>query len=382
MKFNSLSVRAVCLSLVVIGVGAVETPWVLNPTDEFSQGLPDIDPLLGHAPKPLIFNDQINLKDGLDSQVQKELDELQIQARTLGTTPFQALKAGQAAWLLGLIHLHGAGVSVNSALANQWFVISASHGYKMAIAGLAWCFYDGCQKNPDFSQALEHARSLLSVDRARAEYIMWLIEEKLRPLQGWSEEKNKEISSIPSPLLRQAADGGDIHAMLELGIYWAQKKDYQRALAWFDRASPMSRAAKNNAKWVRTQISSGSPQAEGKVTLKPAPTADGLFLLARQFHRGDGVAMNYAEAIRLYRKADSAGSIKARKMLILIFSRVTTEGTIDLTWMRQLADMDIAAVVPKQLEVTEVTSLQREITPLLDLLPLTWRERMTWQSIN
>jgi hypothetical protein len=50
--------------------------------------------------------------------------------------------------------------------------------------------------------------------------------------------------------------------------------------------------------------------------------------------------------------------------------------------MRQLADMDIAAVVPKQLEVTEVTSLQREITPLLDLLPLTWRERMTWQSIN
>jgi TPR repeat protein len=88
------------------------------------------------------------------------------------------------------------------------------------------------------------------------------------------------------------------------------------------------------------------------------------------------VALNYAEAIRLYRQADAQGSGHAKRMLSLIYSRTTPEGGLDAVWMRQLADLDVNAPVPKQDVALGASALRREPTPLIDLLPTKWRQWM------
>ncbi len=382
MKSIHLTYLSALLGCWVSAAQAADVRLGGEPKSEVTQGLSDVEGLLGTSRQPLISPQETNMNGRLDGQAQRELNQLQAQANGPASNPAQKARAGQAAWILGLIHLHGAGVPLNPAQAKQWFLRSAAYGHPMASAGLSWCAYDGCQTSPDFSEALTQAQSLMSVDRPRALYMMWLIEEKMRPLHEVNPSVANEAPATPSPLLQQAADGGNIHAMLEVGIFWVQKKVYRNALVWFERASPDSMAAQSNAQWVRKHLAQEQSARQTPSSNTLGQSADALFSRARQYHRGEGAPVNYTEAVRLYRRAEAAGSIKARKMLSLIFSRVSPDGTMDLSWMRQLAEMDVTAMVPKQEESTESTLMQREPSPLTDLMPLNWRRRVSKQPVS
>ncbi len=382
MKTIHLTYLSALLGCFVSGAQAGDVRLGGELKSEVTQGLSDVEGLLGTSRQSLVSPQEMNMNGRLDGQTQIELNQLQAQANGPTSSPAQKARAGQAAWILGLIHLHGAGVPLNPAQAKQWFLRSAEYGHPMARAGLSWCAYDGCQTYPDFAEALTQAQSLMSVDRARALYMMWLIEEKMRPLHEVNPSVANEAPAAPSPLLQQAADGGNVHAMLEVGIFWVQKKVYSNALVWFERASSDSMAALANVQWVRKHLAQEQSARQTPSSNTLGQSSDALFSRARKYHRGEGTQVNYTEAVRLYREAEAAGSIKARKMLSLIFSRISPDGTMDLAWMRQLAEMDVAAIVPKQEESTESTLMQREPSPLMDLMPLKWRRWVRNQSVS
>ena len=198
----------------------------------------------------------------------------------------------------------------------------------------------------------------------------------MRPLHELNSQHRHPSKSAQSMLLQQAATGGSVHAMLEMGINAVNASEYQQALIWFERAVPQSEAARVNVQRVRKYLDNEQSEKQRTMGGLAAQSAESLFTQARRHHRGDGVTVNYVEAIRLYRASEAAGNPDARKMLLLIFSRTSPDGNIDLTWMRQLAERDISSAVPKQADPAESSLMQREISPLIDLLPVHWRNRV------
>ena len=85
---------------------------------------------------------------------------------------------------------------------------------------------------------------------------------------------------------------------------------------------------------------------------------------------------NFVEAIRYYRLAESRGSVEARRMLGLIYSRPMPDGSVNAGWMQQLAYVDAATTIPTVGVSSNAHILHREPTPLYDLLPAFWRQQM------
>jgi TPR repeat protein len=91
-------------------------------------------------------------------------------------------------------------------------------------------------------------------------------------------------------------------------------------------------------------------------------------------HRGIGRTPNYSEALRLYAKAASRGSVAAQRMLQLIYARPAPQGGVDILWMQQLAQVDPGVVPSSAIVPDGVQIWQREPTPLYDLLPTFWQQ--------
>lgn len=334
-----------------------------------SQSLPDVAPLLEPRQEPGSPEfDSRNLKPLSPAQA-TELEQLRTMAEksTHASTHDDAV-AARAAWILGLLYLHGSGVRADAAQARHWFEISYDKGEAMASAGLAWCELQGCGHFPEPDQAKKWIHILQRVDSPRANYLNWVAKTLLSPING----KN---GTLPNRhLLVAAANAGNVHALIELGIESAALNKTDKALTYFDRASAHSPIAAGNAKLLRDRRAQQRAAAQTQ-TSKPVTSTDAqtLFKEAQKYHRGEGIPANYNEAVRLYKMADRLGSIEAKRMLDLIFARALPDGQIDMVWMRQLSDADVTGKTPHFNTPSAVKLLRREPTPLYDLVPKLWK---------
>ena len=119
----------------------------------------------------------------------------------------------------------------------------------------------------------------------------------------------------------------------------------------------------------------GEPWASAGLASLAFLSAEDLLASAQRFHRGQGRPANYAEAIRLYLLAESKGSVEAIRMLALIFSRPSPTGELDVQWMQELSHLNLSKLAPTLTTITGARMLQREPSPLFDLLPEVWRKR-------
>ncbi len=277
-----------------------------------------------------------------------------------------------AAWVLGLLYLHGIGVASSPAEAAKWFECAHSLGEPLAVAGLAWCDIEGCKAQPNPALARRWLPALRAVNLPRAQYLQWLIDARLSPLQIVSPSMQSHTNLRPDmglpnrQWLLTAAQGGDVQATIELGLESVAANRLEQALVYFRAVAARSQVAAANTALVQERL-----QAPSKIA---QPTsADETLALARRNHRGEGQPANYVEAIRLYQMAQNQGSVQARKMLELIFSRPQANGHVDIAWMQQLAYANYAKDAVVLGSVSPHNTLQRESTPLFDLLPALWR---------
>jgi TPR repeat protein len=304
-----------------------------------------------------------------------EIARLRATARTpaaAGAVQGQA----QAAWVLGLLYLHGIGVAASPAEAATWFERAQMLGEPLAPAGLAWCEIEGCKNSPNPAAARRWIMQLREVDLPRAQYLQWVMETHLSPLQIAAPGLRGEPAAtglLPNrQLLLSAAESGDVHARIELGFESVADNRLADALEHFRAAAPRSAAASANAALLSERLRSMTDSRRLQAP-RPPLSSDDAFARAQRNHRGEGQPANYVEAIRLYRLAQSQGNVQAKKMLELIFSRPAVNGEIDIAWMQQLAYIDLSkdAVMVDGATVRRV--LRREPTPLVDLLPPFWR---------
>lgn len=269
-----------------------------------------------------------------------------------------------ASWLLGLIYLHGAGTTRNNAQAQHWFEQAWALGEPWAAAGLAWCALDGCATSPDTAAAERWISRLRTLNEPRALYLEWLLHRRTAPMGT-----NPQMAMAEQGLVRAGA-AGDVQALIELGMQAVAKGNLGPALLQFQAAAGRSEIARDNASWVAQRL-------RHEHQAGTATTADELLAQAQRAHRGEDQIANYSEALRLYQLAQSRGSLAARRMLSMIYSRPGPNGELDVQWMRQLAFADPSVPSPLPGQVPPAHGLQREPTPLADLLPPIWRRRIT-----
>ena len=283
-----------------------------------------------------------------------------------GNRPADAKSPAEAAWLLGLMHLHGVGTGLNPARAREWFQHAQRLRYPLSSAGLAWCYLDGCGQQPEPDAAQPWIGQLRKVDSGRALFLEWTLQQLVAPLQVATPARPDVQARAPNALLLRAVKAGDTYAENELGIHFAETGNLAEAKRLFQLAAKESPAAQANVGWVDRH------RAQSSVIPSPSAGAHGqdTFLRARQFHRGDGVPVNYGEALRLYRQAAAQGNRFAQKMLALIYTRPTPTGDINIVWMQQLAAVDVTKDGgASMLEPPPSPSLQHDATPLFDYLP-------------
>ncbi len=302
-----------------------------------------------------------------------EMEVASLRARALSTEPEQAQTPRQqaaASWTLGLLYLHGTGVAYNPAEAARWFERAHTLGEPMAAAGLAWCEIEGCQGAPNPAAARRWILQLRGVDLPRSLYFQWLVTTRLAPLHAAAPDLRGEAPrSSPGDrrLLVGAAQGGNIHARLELGFESVAENRLYDALQHFRAAAPRSPAAAANAALLSERLHNVSDP-------RLLASARENFARAQRNHRGEGQPANFVEAIRLYRLAQSQGSGEARRMLELIFSRPGPDGQVDIQWMQQLAYVNVSKEGMALESATVRRSLRREPTAVSDLLPPHWHK--------
>jgi TPR repeat protein len=308
-----------------------------------------------------------------------ELDRLSVLAahaeNAYKASKSSKLEQANAAWIMGLLTLHGRGLPADVRRAKSWFQIAWQQGEKMASAGLAWCEMVGCGMPPDLAKARYWRTQLSKFNRGRALYFEWLSRAQSAPLALPNEVDAKStIDKIPHrTLLVEAANAGDIHAHIELGIESAAKNQLDEALQHFVFAEQNSSIESNNARHIKAEIDEEkSSTKRPQLSLDRNELAESSWLQARRYHRGEGTPINYVEAIRLYRKAADLGHLQAKKMLDLIFSQSAETGVINIFWMQRLSHMDVSGFAPQLPTVYGPVLLAREETGLTDFIPLIW----------
>lgn len=282
----------------------------------------------------------------------------------------QTLQTRNAAWVLGLLYLHGVGVVQDPAQALFWFKQANQQGEPWAAAGLAWCAIEGCEAPPNPVAARPWVAQLHAVKPGRAMYLEWLVESSLSPLQANSIASAQEIEKTRlarRQLLLSAARLQDVQAQIELGFESVAAERTAEAQAYFQAASATSKVAADNAKLVMHRQSDQKALCQvGNADNLPAST---LLTSAQALHRGDLCQVNYFEAVRLYNLAAAKGNLIAKRMLGLIYSRPGPAGGINITWMQQLANLNVSKLSPNLDRASLPPMLQREPTALSDLIP-------------
>lgn len=339
---------------------------------------PKIEPRTDSTPaivRPPIGNSPIVVRPAVSAEVQRELQRLQRAAEPRRGGYGSTAASAQAAWILGLVYLHGAGLRRDTDLAQIWFDRAAGQGREpWAYAGQAWCAIDGCHGPSDPASARRAIAQLRAKHPARANFLEWVLLAREAPLQvAVPGASQMEIKLPHQDLLQKSAAEGDMHALIELGLNAVTNNDLEAALGYFQRAGKDSQAARANIRQIESRMNS---RRQSQSATSASSSAAELLAAARKFHRGIGVPVNYVEAVRLYRLAEAKGSVEAKKMLSLIFSRPAPGGSIDIGWMQQLAYADPTTTIPSIGVPGSIDLLYREPTPLYDLLPEFWRKQI------
>jgi len=337
--------------------------WALCTPPAGARAQPVVAP--GFDPAPL-ERASPRLPPAADPALAAELQRLRRAAAGSGAA------AREAAWQLALLHLNGIAPAATPGEARRWLALAHALGEPMAAAGLAWCAIDGCDGPPEPEAARRWIAALRAVDAPRAQYLEWLLGTRLAPPSQapHTAPGARRQASRQDELLERAARGGNTAARLERGLEQLAQEHIGEAARSFESAAARSPAAAANAQLLQERLAPAPrPRARG-----PA-AGDQWLTAARRFHRGDGVPANFTEAVRLYQLAAQAGNPEARRMLALITSRLGPDGQVDLVWMRELAALDLAGAWPRPDSAAPGAAvMQRDPTPLYDLLPRRWRD--------
>jgi len=216
------------------------------------------------------------------------------------------------------------------------FKAAADAGDLRGAMALAYLQTMGLGVTRDLSASRARLQQASAAGIVRADYLLSLLEAM---------DKRPQSPQRSAMLRESAARRGDPVAENAMGVHYQLQGERVTAELWYQRAAEHgSRSAVQNlANLARSEVVKEHLAATTRAAESGQGDAESLFVLAQRHHRGDGVPLDYAQALRLYRAAAAKGSEAARQMLGLIQSRLSADGQIDPVWMRELATANVGA---------------------------------------
>jgi uncharacterized protein len=239
---------------------------------------------------------------------------------------------------LGLARLHGINMPQDLKEAGKDFMLAHAKGDPQAPAAVALCHLMGCYGTPDRRSVALWIDRTRAREPAKARLLEWASFEQFAPADRFKLTRS-------AALLQAAARALDPVALNEQGLQQVTANQRQAATTSFSQAAERgsAAAARNLELLAQSQSNRASNAGAANATSRsaepaPAPLAgQAAFELAQRYHAGQGLPINYIQAVQYYKQAADAGHLQAKRMIELIFSRRTAQGTLDDVWMRQLA---------------------------------------------
>lgn len=360
--------NAVLLGLTLIYYSAAQAEIVLEPeqSNEFiisNETNPEFVKLfedLGITPTAKL-NDLIpsNLQAPARIAELARLAKLELLNRSTQNTT-----RGAAVFTLGLLYLHGMEFTKQPTRALELFVRARLMGNQQAEIALAWCLIDGCGRGKNLGLFDRYLPSITRINPGRTEYLIYLAQKMKGPLQ------TEMLSSAANDALARAVKHNDRFARIEAGLRAVQKNDYALATLHFEEAAKLgSEIAKRNLRNVQRITTLYSAKSDAFSTANAGAEAAQLFTQAQSLHRRGTSVTDYLQAMDLYQRAANKGEVRAVRMLGLILSKPSSTGSVDIIWMKQIAQIEPQPTLGYYTAPSGII-FENEESPLVDFIPL------------
>lgn len=221
-----------------------------------------------------------------------------------------------AAWRAALASFRGDCSASNYGQTLGFVQTAANAGHACATGAWGLMLVRGWGVVRDLPQARELLEKSAQAGCKRAHYWSWLADEaSARP-----QSRERALGQLV-----QGADLGDGHALNALGVVREINAQRDDARALYVRAASAGNAtARTNIARLARYFSQSTEKPSLAVLTQRAKAgqAQAQYLLARRFHQGDGVAVNYVQALSWYQQAAQKGNPAAREMLALVQARL------------------------------------------------------------
>lgn len=222
----------------------------------------------------------------------------------------------QAAWRVALATFRGDCAASNYGQALGFVQIAAQAGHACATGAWGLMLVRGWGVARDLPQARELLERSAQAGCKRAYYWSWLADElAARPLT-----RERALAR-----LMQGTDSGDGHALNALAVVREIDGQRDEARKLYLRAANAGNAtARTNLARLARYFSQSTekPSLASLSQRAEAGESQAQYLLARRFHQGDGVSINYVQALKWYQQSAQKGYPASREMLTLVQARL------------------------------------------------------------
>ena len=202
----------------------------------------------------------------------------------------------EAQFFLALGYDVGWGVPQDDKEAVRWFQASAEQGYARAQFYLGSAYDNGKGVSQDHEEAVRWYRKAAEQGQAEAQYNLGV---SYRKGVGVPQDYKEAVQWY-----RKAANQGMGEAQWNLGNMYVNglgvSQNYAKAAKLFIKAE--------SSKWFRENVNQHDAKVAAMIRGAENGMARDQFDLARQYYYGRGIAQDYTEAFKWYRKAARAGS--------------------------------------------------------------------------
>lgn len=240
-----------------------------------------------------------------------------------------------SAWRAALASFRGDCRESNFSESLTYFQLAAQAGHACAVGAVGLMQGKGWGLVRDFIAAREVLEKSVGLGCKRAHYWMWLIDEAAaRPQARFRAREQLELG----------AAAGDGHALNALGVLLETSNQRSQARKLYEQAVALGHPiAKQNIARLQRYFAqtSDKPSLQTLQSKSAQGDANSQYLLARRLHQGDGAAVNYAQALKLYQQAAQTGHPAAREMLQLLQARLASAGELQNAVWSDLALIEL-----------------------------------------
>jgi TPR repeat protein len=232
----------------------------------------------------------------------------------------------QAAWRAAKVSFRGDCRASNYGESLIYFKLAAQAGHACAVGAVGLMHGKGWGAARDLGVARESLERAIQLGCKRAHYWAWLVDEGAARPQA----RERAIEH-----LEQGAATGDGHALNALGVLRETGNRRNESRQLYQQAAAQGNAtSRQNIARLQRHFAQTSEKPSLQALQQRAQSSDttAQYLLARRLHQGDGVAISYAQAFKLYQQATQAGHPAAREMLQLLQARLATSGNEAAVW--------------------------------------------------